>query len=121
MNKKPMWSKDVADHDYEAAVAYLGLLFKPKKAGRLSAKMRKAEISEFLAKDILRASDISLSYIKAFDWTKQQEEIEHQDPMSPILIVRQCKGRPLLIADGFHRLCATFVADQEVKVPCKIA
>lgn len=120
MDAKPTWTQDVADHDYKAAEAYLGLLFRPKKARRLSERLHAADISEYLAKDILRASNISLTDIMAFDWTKQQKEIKQHTAFSPILIVRQCKGRPLVIADGFHRMCATFAADQEVKVPCKI-
>jgi hypothetical protein len=35
--------------------------------------------------------------------------------------VRQNDGSGLIIADGFHRMCALFAEDEQIKVPCKIA
>jgi hypothetical protein len=61
-----------------------------------------------------------MAEIQAYDWTKQRQEMTNGTPISPILIVRQENGRHLIIADGFHRLCAVFVLDEEMKVPCKI-
>jgi hypothetical protein len=58
--------------------------------------------------------------IEAFDWSKQQKEIRQGEPLSPILLVRRENGGQLIIADGFHRMCAVFVADERVSVPCKI-
>jgi hypothetical protein len=114
------WLEKPADTDYDAAETYLSLLYKPRRSRRLSRKLRAAKMSQFAAKDILRASATPMSEVSAFDWTRQQKEIERGDPLSPILIVRQGKGRQLLVADGFHRLCALFVADERVRVPCKI-
>jgi len=56
-----------------------------------------------------------MSEIEAFDWTKQQKEIKEGKPLSPILIVKQDNGGHLIIADGFHRMCALFANDQELK------
>jgi len=114
------WLPEPADDTYDAARTYLELLYKPKQARRWAKQLRKAGMSRYAAKDILRASCTPMSVIRAFDWTKQQEQIAHGDPLSPILLVRQDNGGPLVIADGFHRMCALFAADQEVSVPCKI-
>ena len=62
----------------------------------------------------------AISEVQAFDWSKQQKEIAQGKPLSPILLVRQDNGGHLIIADGFHRMCALFAHDQEIKVPCKI-
>ena len=35
-------------------------------------------------------------------------------------LVPKNDGGPLIIADGFHRMCLLFSIDQEVSVPCKI-
>jgi hypothetical protein len=108
-------------HDYEAAEQYLQLLFEPKKARLLSQRLKRAPMAQYAAKDILRASGTSILYIEAFDWSKHQKEVTAGKPLAPILLVRQDNGGPLIIADGFHRLCALFSADEEIKVPCKIA
>lgn len=114
------WLPEPADDTYQAAKTYLELMFKPKKARRWVKRLKKADISKYAAKDILRASDTPIATVKAFDWEKQQEEIANGDALSPILLIRQNDGGPLIIADGFHRMCALFSTDQEVSVPCKI-
>ncbi|MFC3106706.1 hypothetical protein ACFQAT_27370 [Undibacterium arcticum] len=122
MKKTPeiKWLPEPADSDYDAAETFLKLLYKPKDCRRWSKRLRRAKISEYAAKDILRASATPMSEVNAFDWSKQKKEIDQGNPLSPILIVRQDNGQHLLIADGFHRMCALFAADQEVNVPCKI-
>ena len=120
-NKPVKWLPEPARKDYDAAETFLELLFKEKKARRWAKELMRGDITEYAAKDILRASGTLISEIQAFDWTKQQKEIESGTPLSPILIVRQDTGRHLIIADGFHRMCALFATDQEIRVPCKIA
>jgi hypothetical protein len=114
------WLPEPANDTYEAAKTFLNLLYKTKKFRRWVKRLKKAEISKYAAKDILRASCIPITTIRAFDWKKQQEQIAQGDPLSPILLIRQNDGGPLVIADGFHRMCALFSTDQEVSVPCKI-
>jgi hypothetical protein len=114
------WNEEPADKDYEAAENFLQLLYEPKKARRLTKKLQEAGMSAYAAKDILRASGTSLPEIQAFDWSKQQKEIGKGEPLSPILLVRQDGGERLIVADGFHRMCAVFIADEHVIVPCKI-
>lgn len=115
------WLKEPIDHDYEAAGQYLQLLYAPKEAAELVAKLKKAPMTEFAAKDILRASGTSILYIEAFDWSKHEKKLSDGTKLAPILLVRKGEGEQLIIADGFHRLCALFSADEEIKVPCKIA
>ena len=122
MKKKTeiQWLEEPIAHDYEAAEQYLQLLFDPEKARELSDKLRQAPMAEYAAKDILRASGTSILYIEAFDWSKHEKSLSDGKPLAPILLVRQSNNGPLIVADGFHRLCALFANDQEIKVPCKI-
>lgn len=122
MDKKKgiRWLPEPAGKDYDAAETFLQLLYNAKKARRWAKQLKRAEITEYTAKDILRASCTPMSEIQAFDWRKQQKEIDERKPLSPILIVKQDNGGRLIIADGFHRMCALFANDQEIKVPCKI-
>lgn len=115
------WLPEPVDHDYEAAGQYLQLLFGPKKAKSIVGKLRRAPMAEFAAKDLLRASSTSILYIEAFDWSRHQKKLRQGDALAPILLVRQENGGALIIADGFHRLCALFSTDEEIRVPCKIA
>jgi hypothetical protein len=123
VGKKPeiQWLEKPIAHDYEAAEQYLQLMYDPKKARMLAGRLKRAPMAEYAAKDILRASGTSILYIEAFDWSKQEKSLSDGKPLAPILLVRQDDGGPLIIADGFHRLCALFSADEEIKVPCKIA
>lgn len=123
MNKKKtdiQWLDEPVAKDYDAAQKYLELLCEPKKARSLVKKLKRADMSAYAAKDILRASGTLLSDIQAFDWTKQQSEIRSGEPLSPILLVRRDDGNRLIVADGFHRMCAVFSTDEHVVVPCKI-
>ncbi len=118
--KEVKWLPEPAATDYDAAQSFLQLLYSAKKVRRWGKKLKWQEISQHAAKDILRASGTPMSEIQAFDWSKQQKEIHQGKPLSPILLVRQDNGGHLIIADGFHRMCALFANDQEIKVPCKI-
>ncbi|NEX64201.1 hypothetical protein [Noviherbaspirillum galbum] len=114
------WLDEPVEHDYEAAEEYLRLLVDEKKARLTAKRLRRAEMTEFSAKDILRASGTSIMYVEAFDWSKHEKELDTGKPLAPILLVRQDSGAPLIIADGFHRLCALFSTDEQIRVPCKI-
>jgi hypothetical protein len=121
--KKPVevkWLDKPVDKDYLAAETFLQLLYEPKKANKWAAALKDAEMAKFAAKDLLRASATPISEVQAFDWVKQHQAIAEGKPLAPILLVRQDNGGRLIIADGFHRLCAVFCADQEALVPCKI-
>ncbi|TFW10161.1 hypothetical protein E4K72_02290 [Oxalobacteraceae bacterium OM1] len=122
MNDRPdiQWLDAPADEEYAAAGRYLELLYEPKQARQLMKKLKRADMAEYPAKDILRASGISILTVQAYDWSKQENEIKEGDPLSPILLVRQENGAPLIIADGFHRLCAVFAQNEQIVVPCKI-
>jgi hypothetical protein len=115
------WLSSPVESDYASAERYLSLLFKPRKCRKLLRKLRAAPMSEYPAKDILRASRTPMSEVAAFDWDRQQQQIRDGEALGPILLVRQNDGTGLIIADGFHRMCALFTEDELIKVPCKIA
>jgi hypothetical protein len=114
------WLPKPAEKDYPGAELFLNLLFGPRQASAYVKKLRKAGIAEFQAKDILRAADIAIDKVQAYDWARQHDEIRDGAPLSPLLLVRRDNGGRLIVADGFHRLCAAFSADQDGPVPCKI-
>jgi disulfide oxidoreductase YuzD len=114
------WLASADDHDYPAAQSYLSLIFEIKSARALVRKLRRASISSYKAKDIFRASGLPLlggnnSHVK-----KDQQRIQRGETLSPILMVRDSSGGKVIIADGYHRLCAVYTFDEDAIVPCKI-
>jgi hypothetical protein len=54
------WLKEPEEHDYPAALSHLSLVYEQKTAARLVKQLRRAVIAKFKAKDIFRASGLSL-------------------------------------------------------------
>ena len=114
------WSTDVGDADFKAAVSYLQLVYAPGRAKALEKKMRGSKTKAFPAKDVIRASGLAALSSKDPEVRKQVEKIENQQPLSPILLVRDKDHTRLIVADGFHRLCAIVSMDAKALVHCKI-
>jgi hypothetical protein len=38
--------------------------------------------------------------------------------LSPILLLRGTDERPLIVADGYHRVCASYWIDENTDIPC---
>jgi hypothetical protein len=121
MSKPIKWLKAPKKKDYPAARKYLSLTLGPRQAARLVTKLRRAKVAKIAARDVLRASRTPMSEVQAFDWVSQNKDIKKGRPLSPILLVCGVHGGELVIADGFHRLCAAFSYDQDATVPFKIA
>ena len=116
-----LWLGEPEEHNYPAAQSYLRLLYDEPTADALVAKLRKAPVSQFKAKDIFRASGLSLLGISNAHVEKDRQKIESRRALSPLLLVRDAARGRLIIADGYHRLCAIYSYDEDAVVPCKIA
>ena len=119
-NNTVKWLKEPEDHNYPAAESYLTLLFNRKKVKKLIKLLKKAEISQFKSKDIFRASKLSLLGISNGHVEKDRQKIGQKKALSPILLVRDSKKKKVIIADGYHRLCAVYSYDEDALIPCKI-
>ena len=122
MSKKnrPKWLSKPEDHDYPAAESYLKLVFENRKAEGLVDSLKKADMSHFKAKDIFRASGLSLLGVSNHHVKKNIKKIGKGEALSPILLVRNATTSKVVIADGYHRLCAMYHFDEDQEVPCKI-
>ncbi len=114
------WLNEPEEHDYPAALSYLRLLYEDNLANALVEKLRQAPISQFKAKDIFRASGLSLLGTSNSHVEKDQKKIESGKELSPLLLVRDSTQSKLIIADGYHRLCAVYSYDEDGIIPCKI-
>jgi hypothetical protein len=114
------WLDDVAEHDYPAAQSYLGLLFNPEQVDRFIAGFRAAPVVRVKAKDIFRASQLSLLGVSNFHVEKDLKRIRQGESLSPVLLVRDEAHGKVVIADGYHRLCSVYLFHEDAWIPCKI-
>ncbi len=119
-NPEIKWLPEPEDKDYPAAQSYLGLLHTETETIGLVKKLRDAKVIQFKAKDIFRASGLSLLGISNSHITKDQQKIKDGKALSPLLLVRDPQNGKVVIADGYHRLCAVYTFDEDEMVPCKI-
>ncbi len=114
------WLDQPETHDYPAAGSYLNLLYDDKNVRRLMAKLKAAPVVQFKAKDIFRASGLSLLGTSNSHVEKDRDKIRAGQKLSPILLVRSGGNGKVIIADGYHRLCAVYSFDEDASIPCKI-
>ena len=121
--KLQLWKKKPEAHDYPAARDYLSLVLDKKSAAALVARMRVAPLFEHRAKDILRASGLPLLPRDNPHVTRDLKKVRKGETLSPVLLVRGDlkRGIPLTIADGYHRICASWYIDENVLIPCRMA
>ena len=118
MTKAIYWFDEPEDHNYPAGAEYLSLLITPAAVKVIIERLREAPLSHFKAKDILRASGLSPLGISNDQVEHTLDKIRHDKKLSPLLLVRSSNA--LIIADGYHRLCAVYEHDEDMKIPCKI-
>ena len=114
------WRSEPEQHDYPAAESYLRLTLGRKAAKDAVTKLKRVKISKFAAKDIFRASKLSLLGVSNIHVEKDRAKISQQEQLSPLLLVRDKRNGILIIADGYHRLCAVYSFDEDAIIPCKI-
>jgi hypothetical protein len=114
------WRKQPEDHDYPAAESYLRLLYNNRAAASSVKRLRRAPIVEFKAKDLFRASGLSLLGISNSHVKKDQAGIRSRTALSPLLLARMEDHSKVIIVDGYHRLCAVYSFNEDALIPCKI-
>ena len=119
-NAKIKWLKKSEEHDYPAALSYLSLLYPQKVSKEYVTKLKHARVSQFKSKDIFRASRLPLLGLDNYHVKKDKKKIESHERLSPLLLVREPGGSTVIIADGYHRLCAVYGYDEDAVIPCKI-
>src|SRR5450631_4853967 len=114
------WFDRCEEHNYPAALSYLTLLFTPAEARACVDRLRKAPVSQFKAKDIFRASGLSLLGVSNSHVIQDRKKILAGQSLSPLLLVRAASNEVAIIADGYHRMCAVYTFDEDALIPCKI-
>lgn len=117
------WAKDPSVQDYLAATEYLSLVMDPEIAQRVVAELERAPMDRRRANDLLRASALPLLPADDPQVAKNLKLIKQGRKLAPVLAVRgdMEQGRPLVIADGYHRICASYLVREDTEIPCRIA
>ncbi len=121
--KKLAWKKQPERSDYDAASAYLSLVFPKSQANALMRALRKRRIEERAAKDLLRASGLPLLPSDEASVKNDLKKISRGKALAPILLVcgDLSNGIALTVADGYHRICAVCHFDEFAPVACLMA
>jgi hypothetical protein len=117
------WNSAPAAHDYPAATSYLALLLKPEQVAQVVTTLGTAPIVTQKAKDILRAARLPLLPPDDVHVAADLDKVKKNIALSPILLLRgQFQGGvDLQIADGYHRVCASYHVNENTDIPCRIA
>lgn len=119
---KVIWKDVPDDHDYPAALSYLGLCADKSTAEQLVEKLKTAEIVLHPAKDVLRSTQLALLPADDPAVVRDLDKVAQGQLLSPVLIVRGVlsKGIAAVIADGYHRVCASYHLSENEQIPCRI-
>jgi disulfide oxidoreductase YuzD len=119
-NAQIEWLAESEEHDYPAAESYLCLIYSERTAASFVQKLRQAPMSKFKAKDIFRASGLSLLGISNSHVERDRKKILAGQKLSPLLLVRDEKNGKVIVADGYHRMCSVYSFDEDAVISCKI-
>ena len=116
------WLDDPEDHDYLAAADYLSLISEADQCAATVDALRAADTTLRKAKDVLRAARLELLPATNPRVTTDLAKIDAGKKLSPVLLVRGrvLDGVALQIADGYHRVCASYLTDENTPIPCRL-
>lgn len=114
------WLARPENHDYQAAEDYLSLIMPAKQAEMYRQKLfdARGDITHRKAKDILRASQLALLGQDNKHVASDLAKVNAGQALSPILLLRGDNEHPLIVADGYHRVCASYWMDENTDIPC---
>jgi hypothetical protein len=120
---KLKWSETGEAEDFEAAFKYLSLLCSDRKARALVKSLSGSKPLDHAAKDLLRAAELPLLPRDDPHVDEDLRRIQKGKALAPVLLVRgdMASGLPLVVADGYHRICAVVYFDESAPVRCRIA
>ena len=116
MNK--YWLKDPEPHDFPSAKDYLELLFSIEETKAFVNNLQQGITITKKAKDILRASGLSLLPENNIHVKENIKKVKKGKKLSPLLLVKH--EYKLIIADGYHRICAAYYLSEDLEIPCRL-
>ena len=121
--KKERWAREPAADGYPTAGNYLRLLLTPEAVTAAVDELRRSSALHGRANDLLRAANLHLLPVDDAEVAKDLKKVKRGELLSPVLLVRGAlaSGRALTVADGYHRICASYHLDEDADIPYFIA
>ena len=118
-----IWKHSPDPKDFAAAEAYLTLLCSSQRAKAIVRQLRRGRTREYEAKDLLRASGLPLLPREESHVESDLKRAHKGKLLTPVLIIQGdlALGRLLVIADGYHRVCAVYYYDEDAPIACRMA
>ena len=119
---QPIWKEKPEREDYDGAENFLSLIYPQTKSAALLRGLRRARTIERAVKDLLRASNLPLLPRDEAHVADDLKKIHKGKPLPPVLLVQgdMTNGVPLIVADGYHRICAIYYYDENAPIPCRM-
>src|SRR5713101_2998517 len=116
------WKTEPDEHDYPAALDYLTLVSSVEEAEAIVEGLKTADLTHRKAKDLLRASRLQTLPPNNVHVLADLAKVKAGKSLSPVLLVRGVleSDLPLTIADGYHRICASYWLDENADIPCRL-
>jgi hypothetical protein len=116
------WKTEPDEHDYPAALDYLTLLLSLEAADATVEGLKTADLTHRKAKDLLRASRLPTLPPNNVHVVADLAKVKAGKALSPVLLVRGVleSDLPLTIADGYHRICASYWLDENADITCRL-
>lgn len=117
------WQSDPEEHDFPAAMNYLSLIAGDDVAKDVVSELRVKPAVVYKAKDLLRASRLPLLDRNNKHVAGDLKKVDKGELLSPVLLVRgeAITNMPLVVADGYHRICTSYWIDENAEIPCRLA
>src|ERR1700674_5278339 len=119
---KKLWTNKPSAENLQGALSFLSLLYSTVDARRLVSALRRGQTDSYAAKDLLRASNLTLLARDESHVEDDLKKIRKGKRLSPVLLIRgdMSRGIPLVVADGYHRICAVCYYDEDAPIACRI-
>ena len=118
IKNQKFWLDDPEDHNFPAAQDFLELHFDSNRTKLLVDRLRKEPTIKKKSKDILRASRLPLLDKDNVHVKHNLKKFKKGKLLSPVLLVRN--ENRLIIADGYHRVCAIYYLSEDLEIPCRL-
>jgi hypothetical protein len=120
---KEHWKSLPEEHDYPAAADYLALILPSHDVPGAVAALRRSPLVHKKAKDLLRASRLTLLPADNVHVAADLKKVAENEMLSPVLCLTGTLSSdiPLVVADGYHRICASYHITENADIPCQLA
>ncbi len=117
------WKEEPDEHDFPAASDYLSLILPEVATALILDQLRASGVVTRNAKDLMRSSRLPLLPAADVHVGKDVKRVAKGELLSPVLLVRgkATAGLPLIVADGYHRICASYHLEEDADIPCRLA